>query len=233
MRIPLYIEFEDKKVLVIGGGGVGTVRAKKFLEAGAKVRVLSLEFSEELRKLAKEGKVELIEGDAFDEELLENLISDSDLVVVAIPSLKVNDIVWKIAKKHKTLVNLANDAERTEVVVPFEDEFEGIRFAVTTEGKSGIVARKVKEAFRKLLEEDEEIIFFLKAMEHLKRFMKSHNVPVQLRMKLYFVISADKEFRRLVKEGKVDEAQNLAEKLVEEYVSGKRKIDESLVKIRF
>ncbi len=233
MRIPLYIEFEDKKVLVIGGGGVGTVRAKKFLEAGAKVRVLSLEFSEELRKLAKEGKVELIEGDAFDEELLENLISDSDLVVVAIPSLKVNDIVWKIAKRHKTLVNLANDAERTEVVVPFEDEFEGIRFAVTTEGKSGIVARKVKEAFRRLLEEDEETIYFLKAMEHLKRFMKSHNVPVQLRMKLYFVISADKEFRRLVKEGKVDEAQNLAEKLVEEYVSGKRKIDESLVKIRF
>jgi len=152
---------------------------------------------------------------------------------VAIPSLKVNDIVWKIAKKHKTLVNLANDAERTEVVVPFEDEVEGIRFAVTTEGKSGIVARKVKEAFKRLLEEDEETIFFLKAMEHLKKFMKSHNVPVQLRMKLYFVISADPEFRRLVKEGKVDEAQNLAEKLVEEYVSGKRKIDESLIKIQF
>ncbi len=233
MRIPLYIEFENKKVLVIGGGGVGTVRAKKFLEAGAKVRVLSLKFSDELRKLAEEGKVELIEGDAFNEELLEKLISDSDLVVVAIPSLKVNDIVWKIAKKHKTLVNLANDAERTEVVVPFEDEVEGIRFAVTTEGKSGIVARKVKEAFKRLLEEDEETIFFLKAMEHLKKFMKSHNVPVQLRMKLYFVISADPEFRRLVKEGKVDEAQNLAEKLVEEYVSGKRKIDESLIKIQF
>lgn len=233
MRIPLFIEFEDKKVLVIGGGGVGTVRAKKFLEAGAKVRVLSLKFSDELKKLAEEGKVELIEGDAFNENLLEDLISDSDLVVVAIPNLKINDVVWKIAKKHKTLVNLANDAEKTEVVVPFEDEVEGIRFAVTTEGKSGIVARKVKEAFRKLLEEDEETIFFLKAMEHLKKFMKSHNIPVQLRMKLYFVISADPEFRRLVKEGKVDEAQNLAEKLVEDYVSGKRKIDESLVKMQF
>ncbi len=233
MRIPLFIEFEGKKVLVIGGGGVGTVRAKKFLEAGAKVRVLSLKFSDELRKLAEEGKVELIEGDAFNENLLEDLISDSDLVVVAIPNLEINDVVWKISKKHKTLVNLANDAERTEVVVPFEDEVEGIRFAVTTEGKSGIVARKVKEAFRKLLEEDEETIIFLKAMEHLKKFMKSHNIPVQLRMKLYFVISADPEFRRLVKEGKVDEAQNFAEKLVEDYVSGKRKIDESLVKMQF
>ena len=233
MRIPLYIEFKGKNVLVIGGGGVGTLRAKKFIEAGANVKVLSLDFSDELRKLEKEGKVKLIRSDAFNEKLLEDLIPKSDLVVVAIPNLKINDIVWRIAKKCKTLVNLANDAERTEVVVPFEDEVEGIRFAVTTEGKSGIVARKVKEAFRKLLEEDEETIFFLKAMEHLKKFMKSHNVPVQLRMKLYFVISADPEFRRLIKEGKVDKARSLAEKLVDEYVSGKRKIDESLVRIQF
>ncbi len=233
MRIPLYIEFEGKRVLVIGGGGVGTSRAKKFLEAGARVRVLSLKFSDELRRLAEEGRVELIEGDASDEKLLRRLISESDLVVVAIPTLKLNDTITRIAKEHRVLVNLANDADRTEVVVPFEGEVEGIRFAVTTEGKSGIVARKVKEAFKKLLEEDEETIFFLKAMDHLKRFMKSHNVPVHLRMKLYFVISSDPEFRRLVREGRVEEAQNLAERLVEEYVSGKREIDESLVRIRF
>ena len=233
MRLPLFIEFEGKRVLVIGGGGVGTSRAKKFLEAGAEVRVLSLDFSDELKRLGKEGKVELIKGNAFDKSLIEPLIADSHLVVVAIPSLKVNDLVCEIARSHKTLVNLANDAERTEVVVPFEDEVEGIRFAVTTEGKSGIVARKVKEAFKRMLEEDEETIYFLKAMDHLKRYMKSHRIPVQMRMKLYFVISADKEFRRLVREGKVEEAQNLAERLVEEYVSGKRKIDENLVRIQF
>jgi precorrin-2 dehydrogenase/sirohydrochlorin ferrochelatase len=44
-------------------------------------------------------------------------------------------------------------------------------------------------------------------------------------MKLYFAISSDEEFRKLVKEGKVEEARALAEKLVEEYVTGKREID--------
>ena len=53
MRIPLYIEFDNKNVLIIGGGGVGTGRAKKFLKAGAKVLVLSMDFSEELKKLAR------------------------------------------------------------------------------------------------------------------------------------------------------------------------------------
>jgi len=64
MRIPLFIEFEGKRVLVIGGGGVGTLRAKKFLEAGASVKVLSLDFSDELKELSREGRVELVKGDA-------------------------------------------------------------------------------------------------------------------------------------------------------------------------
>jgi len=233
MRIPLYIEFKGKNVLTIGGGGVGTVRAKKFVEAGANVKIISLEFSNELKELSKKGSVELIEGDAFNEEILKPLIVWSNLVTVAIGNLKINDIVEKLARKYKVLVNLANDANRTEVVVPFEGDVEGIRYAVTTEGKSGVVARKVRDEFRKMLEEDEETIYFLKAMHHLKKYMKATNVPVQTRMKLYFVISADEEFRELIRKEDVDGARRLAEKLVNEYVSGKREIDESLVRIQF
>lgn len=233
MRIPLYIEFTGKKVLIIGGGGVGTVRARKFHEAGAEIRVLSLEFSEELVELSKGGKVELIKGDAFNKNLLESLISWCDLVTVAVGDLRLNDSVIELARKYKALVNLANDAERTEVVVPFEGEVNGIRFAVTTEGKSGVVARRVRDLFMETLKEDSESLYLLEAMHYLKKYMKSKDIPVQLRMKLYFVISADGEFRKLVNEGRVNEARELAERLVEEYVSGKREIDESLVKIQF
>lgn len=222
MRIPIYVEFKGKNVLVIGGGGVGTFRAKKFLNAGANVKVLSLDFSEELKKL--EG-VELLEGDVRDLKRLEELIKDSDLVVVALPFTDLNDKIVEIARKYKTLVNLANDANKTEVVIPFEGEFEGIRFAVTTEGKSGIVARKVKDIFLKALEEDENIIFFLKAMDHLKKYMKSRGIPIQMRMKLYFAVSNDERFRELVKKGDVDSAKKMAEMIVEEYMSGKRELD--------
>ena len=225
MRVPIYVEFEGKNVLVIGGGGVGTFRAKKFLNAGANVKVLSLEFSDELKELAKSGEVELIRGDVRDEGKLDKLIRDSYLVVVALPFTDFNDKIVELAKKHKTLVNLANDAKKTEVVIPFEGEFEGIRFAVTTEGKSGIVARRVKDIFLRALEEDEEIVFFLKAMDHLKRYMKEKNIPIQLRMKLYFAVSGDERFRELVRSGKVELAKEWAEKLVEDYVSGRKKLD--------
>ncbi|RUM33507.1 MAG: bifunctional precorrin-2 dehydrogenase/sirohydrochlorin ferrochelatase [Archaeoglobus sp.] len=233
MRLPLYIEFKGKNVLIIGGGGVGTSRAKKFLDAGANVRVLSLDFSRELEELARKNSVELIRGNAFDERVLEENISWANLVTVAIPPLELNEKVIEIARKHRTLVNLANDAERTEVIVPFEGEVDGIRFAVTTEGKSGVVARKVRDSIKKMIEDDEELIYLLESMYHLKKYMKERGIPVQMRMKLYFVIAAEPEFRELVRNENVEEAKKLVEKLVEEYVSGKREIDDRLIKIKF
>jgi len=220
MRIPLYIEFSGKNVLIIGGGGVGTVRAKKFKEAGANVRVLSLDFSDELKKM----DVELVRGDAKDEKLLEENIKWCDLVTVAVKDLSVNDLVIELSKKHKALVNLANDAKRTEVVIPFDDSVNGIRFAVTTEGKSGIVARMIRDKIRDLIEKDRETQNLLKAMEFLKNYMKENNIPVEIRMKMYFAVSQDETFKELVSEGKIEEAKEYAINYLEEYMNGKREI---------
>ncbi|WP_202318675.1 precorrin-2 dehydrogenase/sirohydrochlorin ferrochelatase family protein [Archaeoglobus neptunius] len=224
MRIPLYIEFQGKRVAVIGGGGVGTLRAKKFIEAGAEVSVFSQDFSSELLKLSEEGKVELVRASVESMDF-EKLASNFHLIVVAIGSKDFNERVIEAAEKHKAMVNLANDAKMTEVVVPFEGGKNGVRFAVTTEGKSGVVARKVRDKFQRVLDEEEELFYFLNAMDHLKSYMKKRNVPVNLRMKLYSIVSSDVRFVELVKQEKVDEARKLAEEIVEEYVSGKKKAE--------
>ncbi len=227
--MPLYVEFRGKNILIIGGGGVGTSRARKFREYGANVRVLSLDFSEELKNL----DVELVKGDARDENLLEEHIKWCNLVTVAIPYVGVNDAVIRLAREHRALVNLANDAEKTEVVVPFEGEIEGIKFAVTTEGKSGIVARLVRDRIAEMLENDEETLNLLRAMDFLKRHMKENDIPIAVRMKMYFAVSCDEEFRRLVKAGKVQEAKDFALRYLNEYLEGKREIDDKIVRINF
>ncbi len=228
MRIPLYIEMSGKNVLIIGGGGVGTSRAKKFLEAGANVKVLSIEFTSEIKELEKDNpRLELIEDDANTFNL-EPLFEWAHFVTVAVGDLKLNEIVKELAVRKKCFLNLANDSSRTEVVVPFDGEYGGIRFAVTTEGKSGVVARMVRDSILEMLKGDDEKIYLLKAMDYLKKYMKAEKVPIDLRMSLYFEISSNEEFRSLVKEGKVEEAKNLAERLVQEYVSGKRKPSKSL-----
>jgi len=225
MRIPLYIEFSGKKVAVIGGGGVGTLRAKKFVEVGDDVTVFSKEFSDELRMMFERGEVKLVEASA--EELdFESIARNFDLIVVAIGSKEFNDKIIEVASKYRAMVNLANDAVKTEVVVPFEGGKEGIRFAVTTEGKSGVVARKVRDLFQEALEGREDLITFLEAMDYLKSYMKSNNVPVELRMRLYPIVSKDETFLELVNAGRVEEAKKLVERIVQDYVSGRRKAEE-------
>lgn len=224
MRVPLYIEFQGKKVAIIGGGGVGTLRARKFIEAGAEVTVYSLNFSKELLRLSRDGRVKLVKS-PLEKLDFDKIASDFNLIVVAVGSKDFNDRIVEAARRNKALVNLANDAKMTEVVVPFEGIKNGVRFAVTTEGKSGVVARKVRDKFQRVLEEEEELFYFLDAMDYLKSYMKLRGVPINMRMKLYSVVSTNEEFIRLVKEEKVDEARKLAEKIVEECMSGKRSVD--------
>lgn len=215
MRIPLYIDFNGKNVVIIGGGNVGTLRAKKFVKAGANVTVYSEEFTEDLINMSKKGILKLVKVNVKDLDF-EKVIRDAHLVVVAIGNKDYNEKILKIAKTYKTLVNLANDAETTEVVVPFEGGKDGIRFAVTTEGRSGIVARDVRDKFQKLLENDKEILLFLKAMDIVKKYMKA-NIPINIRLKLYPIIGSDSEFRKLAMSGRVDEAVKRAEELIEKY----------------
>lgn len=213
MRIPLFIEFEGKKVAVVGGGYVGTVRAKKFAEVGAEVTVFSLNFSEELLRLGREGKVRLVEKEAS--ELGEEL-KEFDLVVLAIGDKSLNSKFKELSRKYRFLLNLANSAEETEVVVPFEGGKDGIRFAVTTEGKSGLVARKVRELFQSVLERDETLFVYLSAMEHLKKYMKEKEFPVNVRMKIYSILGSSQELMRIAESRDLAGAMKFVETVAEE-----------------
>ncbi len=213
MRIPLFIEFEGKKVAVVGGGYVGTLRAKKFAEVGAEVTVFSLNFSEELLRLGREGKVRLVEKEAS--ELGEEL-KEFDLVVLAIGDKSLNSKFKELSRKYRFLLNLANSAEETEVVVPFEGGKDGIRFAVTTEGKSGVVARKVRELFQSVLERDETLFVYLSAMEHLKKYMKEKEFPVNVRMKIYSILGSSEELMKIAESRDLAEAMRFVERVAEE-----------------
>ncbi|ESQ23286.1 MAG: FAD binding domain [uncultured Acidilobus sp. MG] len=58
--LPLFIDLSGKRVVVFGGGSVGTRRALEFARAGAKVTVVADRFSQELEVAARGGALELI-----------------------------------------------------------------------------------------------------------------------------------------------------------------------------
>jgi len=74
---PLLLNLEDRPVLVVGGGFIGSRKARMLAEYGARVRLVAREASPEARELAAQGVVELCERPFEPSDL------DDPLVVVA------------------------------------------------------------------------------------------------------------------------------------------------------
>jgi precorrin-2 dehydrogenase/sirohydrochlorin ferrochelatase len=197
--IPLYVNPKGLKVLVVGGGSVGSRRALMFRNAGARVVVVASEFSE---ILLKAGGVELRKlALPEDLEVLEKLVDESDIVVVALGDEGLAERIASIALAKRKLVNNAVDHRRGNVIVPFSSSIAGLNVAITSFGATGLAARLALEKVVELLRGDREVNAAYKAMGRLKMIIKSTVKDPKARMKAYYAIHEDEEFRSHIRRG--------------------------------
>ena len=67
---PLFVNLNDRLVLIVGGGKVAARRAASLSGFGCRIRVVSPEICKELRRLLKNGQIDWLQkkyetGDAF------------------------------------------------------------------------------------------------------------------------------------------------------------------------
>jgi siroheme synthase-like protein len=104
--LPIGLRADQLTVLVVGAGRVGTRKTLAFLSAGARVRVVDPNASEELRAHTDE-RLELIVRD-----FMESDTEDADIVVAATADAGVNAQVVHSARARRRLVNRADDPSR-------------------------------------------------------------------------------------------------------------------------
>jgi precorrin-2 dehydrogenase/sirohydrochlorin ferrochelatase len=209
MRIPLWVEASRLKVLVFGGGSVGTRRAKFFHSAGARVRVVARDVSPELEALG----VEIRRADLWQYDPRQD-IEWADLVVIAVDDHKLAERLFKLAEEMGKLVNDATDASRTHVVVPYEREVAGLRIAVTSEGAAGTPARFSLDVIEECLEKS-WIPLFYAVYSQLKKEAKAKIPDVKKRLRFYQMLAEDEIFMSHVKNRREEEALARGRELLE------------------
>ncbi len=208
---PLYIDLSGFRVTIFGGGLVGTRRAKYFLEAGAQVRVVAREFTNELKNM--KNKVELIKAELKNnKDLIEKLVVDSDIIVIATNDSKLNNIINNIAKSKGKFINNATEALKGNIIVPFTGEaYNGLlKLAISTLGLSGIAARRARDKILNVLETDKELRTMLKSMMLLKKAFKNCIDDPKLRLPLYFIIENSREYYNAISRGDLKAAVEAA-----------------------
>jgi len=213
VRIPLFIEFGGKRVLVLGGGYTATKRAEKFLAAGSFVTVIAMEVSSDLMKLRSNGNMDILMGDL---RLLDVdfIMHGFDLVVYAVPDEELRIRIKRAASRNRILFNDATDSIGTEVVVPFDGDYMGVRIAVTTEGKSGVAARAVRDYLIDTLSSSPDMGNFISVWYMVKEKIKSSVDSPGKRMRIYMRLRDDESFKSLARSGNVEDAMRYVEEVI-------------------
>lgn len=204
---------EGLNVLVLGGGKVGTKRALEFLEYGANVTVISLDFSEDLISI-KNDRLILIKKNAL--ELSPYDLQNYDIIVTATNNKDINNKICKVAREIRKLCNNPTSPEFTSFIVPifYVDDHVGI--AVTTFGKSSLISKMILDNIKsKIL--TMEIYNNIDIMFEIKKLLKEKINNASKRFDLYHIIFYDKKFSELLSKGDSIGALKRAEEIINEY----------------
>ena len=172
-RLPLFIDFKGRKVVVIGGGSVGERKAV-FFKTGD-VTVVSPEFTHALEAMGKDGVVRL-HRTAVKPEDLQGLIHGAFLVVAATGDPLLNEAIVREAAQCGVLANSATC--ESPVIVPSVVRKSGLDLAISTGGRSPAMAKFLRKWLEAALGEDIERMLVLQ--ERVRESLKA-SVPEQKR----------------------------------------------------
>lgn len=179
---PIALDIKAKRCVVIGGGGVARRKVESLIECGAMVTVISPEACSELWGLAEERMIEWVRRPYRHGDL-----GGAVLVMAATDSEGCNQEVYQEALEKGLLVNVCDDPPRCNFIVPSVIRRGNLTIAVTTDGKSPMLARKIREDLE--LAYGNEYELFLSLMGRIRRHVLESAVPAGDRPEI---------FRRLV-----------------------------------
>ncbi len=137
---PAFLDVNGRYCLVVGGGAVGTRKVRTLLECGARVTVISAEFSPELVKLAAADRVTL-KSDPYRSRDLEGMF----LVIGATDDEALNRRVSRDAARRNMLCNIADRPEACSFILPAIVKRGDLVIAVSTSGKSPAFAKHLRQ----------------------------------------------------------------------------------------
>lgn len=144
---PLIIDLKGKKVVIVGGGKIAYRKAKVLEEEGANITFISPEFKEDVLKFALEKGYELVLRKAKVADFQEAL-----LVILATNDTEGNQELAKALPKHQ-LVCVVDDANQGNVLFPATVRRGNLQIAVTSNGASPKLTRKLKKDFEQQFDE--------------------------------------------------------------------------------
>ncbi|KYN90040.1 ferrochelatase [Vibrio cidicii] len=144
---PLFMDLENKPVLVVGGGEVASRKIEALLKAGAKVTIVSPSLVEELLDVVKSGECHWLKSFYSSELINRHYVQ----VWATTDNPELNHQVYRDAKAHNVLVNVVDDKPYCDFITPSMINRGRIQIAISSGGSSPVLIRNIRESLEALL----------------------------------------------------------------------------------
>ncbi len=147
--LPIFLNLEGRQCLLVGAGTVALEKIGSLLKTGLKLRVVAPEARPEIRQLAAEGKLELVEREFHPADLDGNF-----LVIAATDVPAVNAAVYLAALERNIPCNSVDDIPNCDFFFGSVVSRGDLQIAISTAGESPAVAQRLRREIDEQLPRD-------------------------------------------------------------------------------
>jgi len=146
---PIFLQLQDRRVLVIGGGKEAQHKVRGLLAAGARLTIIAPKLTKELQGRQASGELDVLQRDYQDGDL-----AGYEVCMVATDDGAVNAQVAAEGKRQRIWVNAADDPANCDFILPAVVRRGAITLAASTGGTSPALARRLREELEAYLTEE-------------------------------------------------------------------------------
>ena len=213
------LNLKGKHAVVIGGGTEGVRKVKGLLGQDCKVTVVSSRVNKYLSDQASLGKIQLVKARLRDASVLDSY-PDVFLVLAATNDKDLNRKLVEKGRLMGAFVYAADDPPVSDFSYASIINIEGVvQVAISTSGKSPIMARKIRMRAERLLLNiiKKADIENARLQEFARNAAKPKIKTVEQRKRFLYSLVNDSSIQKLIKEDKIEDAKRATLELLQKW----------------
>ena len=143
---PLFIDLQNKRCVVVGGGAVAARKVETLLQFGAAVTVISEACGGRMRELAESGRISYRAGRYQAGDL-----QDAFLAIAATDDREINARIYEEATERGIWINVADEAAQCSFFFPAVVQRDSLVVGITSSGVFPALTKKIREMIEQIL----------------------------------------------------------------------------------
>ena len=193
----MFLKLKGRPCTVVGGGEVAYRKVLSLMEIGARVKVIASSLSPGLQELAGQGAIEAQLRSYVPEDL-----TGAFLVIAATDDPQVNSALTREAAERGILINVVDNPEECDFIVPSVVRRGELVIAISTGGLSPAFSRRVREEIEQYFGEEYSLLLKLLSRVRQELHRRGEHPPARAWQQ-----AMDGDLLELLRQGEMDRAE--------------------------